>query len=165
MKITMRNEIVVSDDMIERFLKNIGYLDFRKPSELAVNIAKTLIHNPDSYFPVERLSRIHKTSRPTIYRHISKLYKLGMVEKDNRRGYRLKCGRVDSAFKFYVLQANVLLEEIGKLAQELSNALDTGTLQRSHIIQEVEHADSNENREQRKQDNIQPRPLREMAVG
>ncbi len=109
------------DEILERFLLDIGFLSGRKRGEeLYESIpfklwTECLLDSPEKSWTVDELSETLEASKPTIYRHLNKLKNLDMVEakevveEDNgeviKKGYRLRHG--DLMHAWYITEANI----------------------------------------------------------
>lgn len=114
----------VSDDLnevLERFLLDIGYLSGRKTGEELYESVPFrmwtdfLLKEPEEPMTVDDLSARLDASKPTIYRHLNKLKNMDLLESEEiveqddgevvKKGYKLRNGDFQTAW--HVTEANI----------------------------------------------------------
>lgn len=115
---------MVSDDLneiLERFLLDIGYLSGRKTGEELYDSVPFrmwtdfLLKDPRKPLTVDELSARLDASKPTIYRHLNKLKNMDLLESEEivedddgeviKKGYKLRNGDFKTAW--HVTEANI----------------------------------------------------------
>jgi predicted transcriptional regulator len=160
------------EDIYVEILKSIGYLDKSMPSEIGLQVALLFIDNPHVAYHPDELADGFKTSRPTVYRHINKLLKIGIIERCDRNSYIMRYSDFGKAWNYSKNHINTIMEII---TEKIEEAKDTAQNPRSHIIREVKcdgqgrdrYMDIPSERDDRRggQDDIQSRTLQKTTVG
>jgi len=115
--------------VIEKFLKQIGYLQENKNEEaIAYKLFENFLIYPNKYWTIEEMMAELKATKATIYRHLNKLKSLDILEerksKNVKKAYRLKYGNLVKAWNFVEAHVKVAMENYGETVRHLQKLVE-----------------------------------------
>lgn len=121
-----------------RFLQHIGYLA-RGPEGsskehrgiIPFRLFMELLQNGERGRTVEEIAAHLETTKATVYRHISKLKLLDLLEEvdvetplGNRKGYRVRYGDLGKAWNFVEAHVHVAMEHYRETVDHMQNLVE-----------------------------------------